>query len=83
MDNLSRDLLIQMWEAGYITLFMGVESADQQVLDQVDKKTTISKIKDAFEIARKEKMRTIVSVVLGMPGNTKESTRRTIKLCRN
>jgi len=55
VDNLSRDLLIQMWEAGYITLFMGVESADQQVLDQVDKKTTISKIKDAFEIARKEK----------------------------
>lgn len=79
VDNLSKDLLKQMREAGCITLFMGVESADQQILDQVDKKTTISKIKHAFELSRKEKIRTIASVVLGMPGDTKESMWRTIK----
>ncbi len=79
VDNLSKSLLKQMREAGCITLFMGVESADQQILDQVDKKTTISKIKHAFELSRKEKIRTIASVVLGMPGDTKESMGRTIK----
>lgn len=43
MDNLSKNLLKQMREAGRITLFMGVESADQQILDQMDKKATVSK----------------------------------------
>lgn len=79
VDNISGDLLSQMREAGCITIFMGVESADQQVLDQVDKKTTIPKIKQAFELSRKEKIRTIASVVLGMPGDTKDSIARTVK----
>ena len=79
VDTLSGDLLKQMREAGCITMFMGVESADQQILDQVNKKTTIAKIKHAFELSRKERIRTIASVVLGMPGDTKESMGRTIK----
>lgn len=79
VDNLSENLLKQMRDAGCITIFMGVESADQQILDQVDKKTTIAKIRNAFELSRKEGIRTIASVVLGMPGDTKESMGRTIK----
>ena len=79
VDTLSEEVLKEMREAGCITIFMGVESADQQVLDQVDKKTTVDKIKHAFEVSRKEKIRTIASVVLGMPGDTKESMGRTIK----
>ncbi|MEL7670421.1 radical SAM protein [Methanobacterium sp.] len=79
VDTLSEEVLKEMREAGCITIFMGVESADQQVLDQVNKKTTVDKIKHAFEVSRKEKIRTIASVVLGMPGDTKESMGRTIK----
>lgn len=82
-DNLSPDLLRQMKEAGCIALFLGVESADQQVLDEMNKKTTVAKVKHAFEISRKEKMRTIASVVLGMPGDTKESMLRTVKFVKD
>jgi anaerobic magnesium-protoporphyrin IX monomethyl ester cyclase len=62
--------------------FMGVESADQQMLDEVNKETTIEKIKNAFEISRREKIRTIASVVLGMPGDTHESIKRTINFVK-
>lgn len=79
VDTLSGDVLKQMREAGCIAMLMGVESADQQTLDQVNKKTTIAKIRHAFELSRKERIRTIASVVLGMPGDTKESMGRTIK----
>lgn len=78
-DTLDKELIKVMREAGCIAIFMGVESADQQILDEVNKQTTIEKIKDAFEISRNEKMRTIASVVLGMPGDTKESIKNTIK----
>lgn len=82
VDTLSEDVIKEMKKAGCIAMFMGVESADQQVLDEVGKKTNINKIRRAFEISRKEKMRTIASVVLGMPGDTKESISRTVKFVK-
>lgn len=82
VDNLDEDVLKHMREAGCITIFMGVESADQQLLDEVNKQTTIEKIKNAFEISRKEKIRTIASVVLGMPGDTHESVKKTINFVK-
>jgi anaerobic magnesium-protoporphyrin IX monomethyl ester cyclase len=82
VDTLSEDVIRQMREAGCIAMFMGVESADQQVLDEVNKNTSIAKIRSAFELSKKEKMRTIASVVLGMPGDTRESIKRTVKFVK-
>lgn len=82
VDSLNKELLRRMKKAGCITVFMGVESADQQMLDTVNKQTTIEKIKDAFEVSRQEKIRTIASVVLGMPGDTHESIKNTINFVK-
>ncbi len=82
VDTLNAEVLKSMRDAGCITLFMGVESADQQMLDEVNKQTTIEKIRNAFEVSRKEKIRTIASVVLGMPGDTHESIKNTINFVK-
>ncbi len=82
VDTISEDLLKTMKDAGCITMFLGVESADQQVLNEVNKKTNIAKIKETFELTRKYGMRTIASVVLGMPGDTKTSIRNTINFVK-
>ena len=79
VDTLDEKLLKKMKEAGCITIFIGVESADQQQLDNMCKNTTIAKIENAFKIAHKLKIRTIASVALGMPGDTKEIMNKTIK----
>lgn len=79
VDTLDEKLLKKMKEAGCITIFIGVESADQQQLDNMCKNTTISKIENAFKIAHKLKIRTIASVALGMPGDTKEIMNKTVK----
>ena len=79
VDTLDEKLLKKMKEAGCITIFIGVESADQQQLDNICKNTTIAKIENAFKIARKLKIRTIASVALGMPGDTKEIMNKTVK----
>jgi len=81
-DTLSDELLQKLHDSGCITMFLGVESADQQQLDRVNKQLTIEKIRQAFRLARKNEIRTIASVVLGMPGDTKDSIRRTIKFAR-
>jgi len=81
-DTLSDELLQKLSDSGCITLFLGVESADQQQLDRVNKQMTIDKIRQAFKLSRENDIRTIASVVLGMPGDTKDSIERTIKFVR-
>ena len=78
VDTLDEELLEIMKDAGCITLFIGVESADQQMLDKMNKNITVEKTKNAFKLARKVGIRTIASCVIGMPEDTKESIKRTI-----
>lgn len=58
---------------------MGVESVDQNQLDSMDKGITVPKIENAFKMSRKLGIRTIASVALGMPGDTKKIMNKTIK----
>lgn len=78
VDTLDEELLETMKDAGCITIFMGVESADQQMLEKMDKNITISKTENAFRLARKVGIRTIASCVIGMPEDTKKSINQTI-----
>ena len=83
VDTLSRNILEKMKDAGCITLFVGVESADQQLLDDLNKQTTIERIKKTFELTRELNVRTIASAVLGMPGDSKQSIRNTINFVKS
>ncbi|HPX77209.1 MAG TPA: radical SAM protein [Methanobacterium sp.] len=82
VDTISEELLLKMKDAGCITLFLGVESADQQNLNELNKKITITRIKKTFELTKKMGLRTIASVVLGMPGDTRNSIENTIKFVK-
>jgi len=82
VDTISEDLLKTMKDAGCITMFLGVESADQQFLNQINKNTNINRIKKTFQLTKDYGMRTIASVVLGMPGDTKRSITTTIKFVK-
>ena len=83
VDTLSDDLLKKMKDAGCITLLLGVESADQQSLNDLNKKITIKKIRKAFELTKKHGVRTIASVALGMPGDTRKSIENTINFVKS
>lgn len=83
VDTLEEDLLNTMKDAGCITMLMGVESADQQTLNKMNKNITIDKTKAAFKLSRKVGIRTIASVVLGMPEDTKENMKRTIQFVKD
>ena len=78
VDTLDEELLQTMKDAGCITIFIGVESADQQTLDKMNKNITVAKTENAFKLARKVGIRTIASCVIGMPEDTRSSIQRTI-----
>jgi len=83
VDTVSKSLLEKMREAGCITIFYGVESADQQLLDGMNKKISVDKIRNAFKLTKEADMRTIASVAIGMPGDTKENIEKTINFVKD
>lgn len=82
VDTLDEDLLQTMKDAGCITIFIGVESADQQMLEKMNKNITVSKTEKAFRLARKVGIRTIASCVIGMPEDTKNTINKTINFVK-
>jgi len=83
VDTLDEELLETMKDAGCITIFLGVESADQQTLDKMNKNITVNKTINAFKLARKVGIRTIASCVIGMPDDTKKNIQQTINFVKS
>jgi len=83
VDKMDEDLLKLMREAGCHTLFIGVESGVQEILDSIKKGTNIKQIKKAFHTARGLNFRTIASLAIGLPGETKDTIKESIEFVKN
>jgi radical SAM superfamily enzyme YgiQ (UPF0313 family) len=79
VDMLTKELLVKMKEAGCITVWFGVESGSQQVLDAMKKGITPELTTKVLGWVREVGMKPIPNVILGFPGETKESAWKTIK----
>ena len=63
------------------TMSFGVESGCQRILDDImDKQVTIAQIENAFEICRQNNLISGASLMIGSPGDNKDSILDTIKL---
>ncbi len=80
VDMFTKRLLHKMRKAGCIALWLGVESGSQKIIDEMRKGITIEQTERAFRWAREAGLMTVASVILGFPGETKESAWETIKL---
>ncbi len=83
VDTLSEDLVQTMRKAGCNAFFVGVESGNQKTLDFMKKKTTISQIRKAVELAKKNSIKTALSCILGFPNETYSDVQNTIDFMVN
>jgi len=79
-DLADDELLRAMRSAGCHTLIMGVESADDGVLDACRKGYATDIVRGAFERARAHGLRTVGTFVVGLPEETEGSLERTLEL---
>jgi radical SAM superfamily enzyme YgiQ (UPF0313 family) len=79
VDMLTKELLAKMKEAGCISVWFGVESGSQQVLDAMKKGITPELTTKVFGWVRELGLKPIPNVILGFPSETKESAWKTIK----
>lgn len=73
----SFDMLNAMKEAGCRLIRIGVESGVQEILNNVKKDVKIGQVEDTFRWARQLKIDTHAHMMLGMPGETDETIKKT------
>jgi radical SAM superfamily enzyme YgiQ (UPF0313 family) len=78
VDAVDKELLEKMHDAGCITIWFGVESGSEKILDKMHKKINREQVRTAFKMAQKAGMMTIASAVIGFPGETEETAWETI-----
>src|SRR5665647_3145985 len=79
VDMLTQNLLAKMKTAGCVSVWFGVESGTQQVLDAMKKGISPELTMKAVSYVRKAGLMPVTNVILGFPGETKESAWKTIK----
>ncbi len=79
VDMLTKELLVKMKDAGCVSVWFGVESGTQQVLDGMKKGITPELTMKVFGWVRELGLKPISNVILGFPGETKKSAWKTIK----
>jgi len=76
-DIIDRDMLRTMKAAGLIRFCIGIESANQEVLDVMRKDETIEEIENAIRMAKEEGIVTRGSVIIGSPYENQERVQQT------
>jgi len=82
VDMVSKDLLVKMREAGCIAVWFGVESGSKKQLTSMGKGFSLTQTRQAFKWAKEAGLMTVAGVILGFPGETKESAWETIRFVK-
>ncbi|MFQ6020441.1 MAG: B12-binding domain-containing radical SAM protein [Candidatus Aenigmatarchaeota archaeon] len=82
IDTVNEKMLKTMVEAGCDLLVYGVESGDQNVLNNMKKGITLEQIRRVFKWTKKAGIRIHATFMFGSPGETKETIRKTIEFAK-
>ncbi len=80
VDSVDLDLLEAMVNAGCDTISFGVESGNEDMLRRIKKRIKISQVIEAARLCKKVGMRCLVSFIVGLPGENKNTLEDTRKL---
>lgn len=78
-DLADEETVVLMKEAGAHQVQIGIESGDAQLLDNMDKACTVEANARALRNCRKHGLTSIVSLIVGFPGETPETLDRTFR----
>lgn len=79
VDRVDKGLLSKMKAAGCTNISYGVESGNQRILDNLRKRITLDQIRKAFRWTHEAGIGTLAYMIIGSPGETKETIEETIR----
>lgn len=82
VDLVNDELLSLMHKAGCKTIWFGVESASQKILQRIGRNTTPQEVENAFKLCRKNGIKTACSFMLGLPDETLKDMEESLKFAK-
>jgi anaerobic magnesium-protoporphyrin IX monomethyl ester cyclase len=77
--SLDDEIVAAMKKAGCTLCGLGIESADQGILDRALKQQTVADVRRAVALCRKHRLATMGHFIFGLPGETEATARATIR----
>ena len=77
-DSMDEELLRTVKAAGCHTLMIGVETPDEKVLAQLNRRQETKRIEESFALCRKVGIRTLAHFIIGLDGEDEASIHRLI-----
>jgi len=81
-NNVDKELLKKMKQAGCYGITYGLESGDQRILNNLKKSLTLEQSEKAVKIAKEVGLGVVANFMIGSPGETRESINNTIKFMK-
>ncbi len=82
VDTLDLELLKLMKKSGCYFVAFGIESGNQEILNNINKKTDLATIEMAVRLAKKAGIVTQGFFIFGLPGETEKSIRESINFAK-
>lgn len=82
VNSVDKEMLSLMKKAGCLSIYYGVESGSQKILDNTKKYTKVSQILNASQWAREVGMELKFYLMVGCPGESEETINETIDVIR-
>ena len=79
-DTMTPDMLESMADAGLHAVKYGVEASDQEILKNAGKALNLKKVKETVQLTHEMGIKTHLTFMFGLPGETRETAQRTIDL---
>lgn len=83
VDDMDDDMPALFKKAGCSMIGYGVESGDDKTLAAMNKRITTGQIRHAVEAAKRHGIETVAHTILGFPGETEETVRKTIAFVKS
>jgi len=82
-DFLTPEIIKALKEMGTYSIAIGVESASPEVLKKARKGISPERIKEAFRLAKEEKIETWAFFIIGLPGENENTVKETIDFAKS
>ena len=81
-DRIDDELAELMMQSGCDLVMVGVESADEEVFNQIDKGETLADIGNGIKTLKKAGIRVGGYFIIGLPGDSLEATKKSVEFAR-
>lgn len=82
-DKVDNELFLKMKNKGCYRIYIGIESANQSILNTAKRDMSIKNIKNAIKLANNNGIEVLGLFLLGLPGENRLTIRKTIKFAQN